>query len=267
MHVSPADFRSVRGRGITLRFAILGDIAYILADLPNGSAGTALEEACKRQHWAFALEGSVEVEVRRRRHEVPPGTAFHLAAGTAHRIFAVGPARLAGFERIDPGRDVSDERLRAEGFEILNVGPNQSPGLTVPPVRARTGRSLAEGRVAATTHRMGDLVFTQASFGPRSGYTSAWCDLPHWGLVAEGAVAIEWENDVEVLTAGDVFYCPPGPPGHRIEAADGATIVDFTPIDRLDGGGRIAGWRRGGWAMPSSGGADHPSVLELASLR
>ena len=265
MHIAPADFRSVRGRGVTLRFAILGDIAYILADLPTGSAGTALEEACERPHWALAVQGDIEVEVDGQRHQIPTGTAFHLASGTAHRIFAAGPVRLAGFEQIDPGRDVTDERLRADGFEILNVAPSTLPGQTVPRVAAPDGRTPAAGRVIAESHRMGELVFTRASFGPRSGYTTAWCDLPHWGLVTDGAVAIELEDAVEVVTAGDVFYCPPGPPGHRLESADGATIVDFTPFERLESGGRVAGWRQG---VVSPLAASSPSeVLEIATLR
>lgn len=266
MHVAPADFRSVRGRGVTLRFAILGDVAYILADLPNGSAGTALEEACERQHWAFVVQGSIEVEVQGRRHPIPTGTAFHLAAGTPHRMFATGRVRLAGFEQIDPARDVSDEHLRAKGFEILNVAPTQLPGQMVPPVAARGVRSPAPGRIVARSHRMGDLAFTRASFGSRSGYTTAWCDLPHWGLVVDGAIAIEWEDDVEVLTAGDVYYCPPGPPGHRLQAADGATIVDFTPVDRLHDGGRIASWRQGLRTMPAAA-AGSSGVLEMTALR
>ena len=264
MHVAPADFRSVRSRGVTLRFAILEDIAYILAELPSGSAGTALEESCERPHWALAARGSIEVEVDGQRHQIPTGTAFHLASGTPHRMFAAGPVRLAGFERIDPGRDVSDERLRADGFEILNVAPPTLPGQVLPEPAAPEGRKPAAGQVVADLHRMGELVFTRARFGSRSGYTTAWCDLPHWGLVTDGAVAIEWEDAVEVLTAGDVFYCPAGPPGHRIESADGATIVDFTPLDRLQGGGRIAGWRQG--VLTPSLTAGPAEILEIAAL-
>jgi hypothetical protein len=265
MHVAPADFRSVRSRGVTLRFAILGDIAYILAELPGGSAGTALEEACERPHWALVVRGSIEVEVDGHRHQIPAGSAFHLASGRPHRIFAAGPVRLAGFEQIDPGRDVSDERLRADGFEILNVAPATLTGGPAPELPGREGRGPRAGRVIAESHRMGELVFTRATFGPRSGYTTAWCDLPHWGLVTDRAIAIEWEDAVEVLTAGDIFYCPAGPPGHRIEAADGATIVDFTPLDRLEAGGRIAGWRQGAVAPALAvGPAD---VLEIANLR
>ena len=57
-----------------------------------------------------------------------------------------------------------------------------------------------------------------------------------------GRLAIEWEDDVEILSSGDIFHCPAGPPGHRLEAADPATFVDLTPIAALAGGAR---WRNG----------------------
>jgi hypothetical protein len=41
-----------------------------------------------------------------------------------------------------------------------------------------------------------------------------------------------------------VFHTPQGPPGHRFEVSDGATIVDFTPIEVLEGPGRLAEWRQ-----------------------
>jgi quercetin dioxygenase-like cupin family protein len=79
--------------------------------------------------------------------------------------------------------------------------------------------------------------------GERSGYTSGWCDAPHWGLVTDGQMAIEWEDDIEILSSGDIFHCPAGPPGHRLEAADPATFLDLTPVAAL-AGGRVADWRR-----------------------
>jgi hypothetical protein len=102
---------------------------------------------------------------------------------------------------------------------------------------------IAEGRITAQAAAMGTWVFCEARFGATSGYASGWCDLPHWGMVLRGSLAIEWEQDVEMLLAGDVFYCPPGPPGHRYEAADGATVIDFTPAEALASGGRAISWR------------------------
>jgi hypothetical protein len=63
MHVGPAEFRSIRREGLLLRFAILGEVAYVLAEVPaGGSAGTVLEDACERPHWAFVVNGSVELD-------------------------------------------------------------------------------------------------------------------------------------------------------------------------------------------------------------
>ena len=92
---------------------------------------------------------------------------------------------------------------------------------------------------------MSGYVLSRVRMGERSGYRAAWCDAPHWGIVTSGSLAIEWEDDVEVLAAGDVFHCPAGPPGHRAEAADPATFLDLTPLSAFEGGGRLSDWRRG----------------------
>jgi quercetin dioxygenase-like cupin family protein len=244
MHVAPADFRSVQSGRLLVRFAMLGDAAYVLAELPTtGSTGTVLEDACVRPHWAFVVDGTIEVEVDGARERVAAGTAFHVPAGLEHRLFATGPARLAGFEPVDPGRDVSDDRLRADGFDILSGPAAIRPILILPPPGAPTARVPDPGEIVATTVTMGNRILTRARFGPGSGYTSAFCDLPHWGLVTAGSLAIEWEDDVEVVTAGDVFHCASGPPGHRFLAADPATMIDFTPAAAVVPGVRVQGWR------------------------
>ena len=82
---------------------------------------------------------------------------------------------------------------------------------------------------------MGDWLFTRSAFGALSGFAEGWCDLPHWGLVIEGDLVLHWENgEIELLGRGDAFHCPAGPPGHRIEVADVAAIVDYTPIAAID---------------------------------
>ena len=53
---------------------------------------------------------------------------------------------------------------------------------------------------------MGNWVFMRTTYSPMSGY-SGWCDIPHWGLVLTGDLALNWESGVELLTAGDVYYC------------------------------------------------------------
>jgi mannose-6-phosphate isomerase-like protein (cupin superfamily) len=265
MHIAPAEFRSVRTGGLVVHFAILRDIAYVLAELPYGSAGTRVEDACEQQHWAFVADGAIEVAIGDRREPIPAGTAFHVGAGISHRIFATGPTRLAGFQPIEPGRDLSDEGLRAAGYQVLPAALDITADQAVPTVAPPDGRIPPTGRMVTSAQLMGDLLFTRAVLGRRSGYTSAWCDIPHWGLVADGALAIEWEDDIEVLTTGDVYYCPPGPPAHRFQTADGATIVDFTPVDAFGPGVRAARWRQE--LASSIRRRRNGDPLEIASLR
>jgi quercetin dioxygenase-like cupin family protein len=265
MHIGPADFRSIRRDGLLLRFAILGEVAYVLVEVPpSGSAGTALEVPCERPHWAFVVAGEVELDEAAERVTVPAGSAFHIPDGMQHRIRAMGRTRLAGFERIDSLADVSDTALAAQGFEVLSELPGGSPAIV--PVIEPAARPIELGDVVPTGSRMGGLLFCQVRFGQRSGYASPFCDLPHWGQVTAGNIAIEWENDIEVLTAGDVFYCPPGPPGHRFQAADPSAIVDFTPLEAFTGEGRMADWRHALAARTGAVGAQPGRNVEVATL-
>jgi quercetin dioxygenase-like cupin family protein len=262
MHVGPAEFRSIRREGLLLRFAILGEVAYVLADVPaGGSAGMVLEEACQRPHWAFVVNGEVRLDVASEHVTVPAGSAFHVPHGVSHRISAASRTRLAGFEPVDARQDVSDAGLRAHGFEVLSDTASASRGAAVdlPSLPVELGEIVTSGS------RMGNLLFCQTRFGPRSGYASPFCDLEHWGQVAAGNIAIEWENDIEVMTAGDVFYCPPGPPGHRFQAADPSATIDFTPLDGFTREGRVVEWRQ---ALASRVRArKDPRKVKVASLR
>jgi mannose-6-phosphate isomerase-like protein (cupin superfamily) len=246
MHVAPADFRSVRAGRLTVAFALLGDNAYVLAEVPpTGSAGTSMERTCARPHWGFVVDGSIEVETGNQRQAVTAGTAFHIPAGLEHRMFATGAVRLGAFEPVDPSRDITDEGLRADGYEVIPGLARASAGnaLLIPPAGAEAARPPEPGEIAASGVLMGDRILTRARFGAGSGYTSGYCDLPHWGLVTAGSLAIEWEDDVEVVTAGDVFYTAGGPPGHRFLAADPAAMIDFTPSAAVGAGTRVQRWR------------------------
>jgi mannose-6-phosphate isomerase-like protein (cupin superfamily) len=265
MHVAPADLRLLRREDVLLRFAVLGDIAYVQVELPpGGSTGTFLEQACERPHWAFVVSGSVEVETEASTVEIPGGRAFHVPEGLSHRLHAPGRTRIAGFERIDPHSDLSDDSLRAEGYEVVRGNgltrpgvPGGDPGRRVPDV----------GEIATAGTQMGDLLFCQTRFGPRSGFASPFCDLEHWGLVTAGSIAIEWEDDVEVLTAGDIFRCEAGPPGHRFTAADPAGTVDFTPLVAFHGSGRVVDWRQDLAAQLRSARRPRRRRVEVAALR
>jgi quercetin dioxygenase-like cupin family protein len=264
MHVSPSAFRTVRRNGILVSFAVLGDLAYAVADIPTaGSSSTFLEEWCERPHWAFTLTGSVDVEFEDGTTTLPAGSAVHIPAGVRHRLVVEGRARLAGFELVTPDAPQSDDDLRRVGFEIVGSHEVDAPAVAV--VRPKPERPAAAGEIVADSRRMGEYLFTRARLGTRAGYTSDECDVPHWGLVTSGGLVIEWEDDVEVLRAGDVFYCPAGPPGHRLQAADPAVVLDLTPIDSLAATERIAEWRRRptteALAAPTA-----PAGLQVAAL-
>jgi hypothetical protein len=266
MHTAPAAFRSVRNGGLTLRFAVLGPVAYALAEVqPAGSAGTILEDACERPHWGFVVDGNVSVAGAEREWPIPAGSAFYVPPDLRHVFRASSAARIAGFETLDPARDVSDERLAADGYDILRGGAGVEARALVPRVAAAEP-APERGEVRSQGTLMGDVVMCQTHFGSRSGFTSPFCDLEHWGLVTSGSLAVEWEDDVEVVAAGEVFYCPPGRPGHRLTAADPASVIDFTPAAAFERPGRVVPWRA---EIAASVRNRRPgrSAVEIAALR
>jgi len=81
--------------------------------------------------------------------------------------------------------------------------------------------------------------------------------------VTTGQLVIEYEHDVEIVSAGDVYYCPAGAPAHRLEAADPATVVDITPIDAIVADGRLAEWRRAAFAQAETPEGGPISVVPI----
>ena len=240
MHVAPQDLRVIRQGDLLVRFATLGSVAYVLAEVPPaGSPGTSLEQPCEQPHWGLVVEGDVTLATSSERIHIPAGRAFHVPpGGPPHTIEVDGRATLAGFQPMEIPFDVSDASLRVRGFEPVARGV----GATVAPVLP--SQEVQAGEIRVDEWRMSGYVLARVRMGERSGFTAGWCDAPHWGLVTAGRLTIEWEQDVEVLTRGDVFHCQAGPPGHRIEAADPATFIDMTPVAAFEGDGRLADWRR-----------------------
>jgi quercetin dioxygenase-like cupin family protein len=261
MHVTPSELRMVRQDRIVARFALLDTMAFVLAETHSaGSRGSSMEQPCVKPHWGFVIAGEVEFESDSRRETIAAGSAFHVpAGGPPHRFFAHDAVRIAGFEPIDPAIDTTDSALEAQGFAVLN--PEQLSAATVIPP---TIRPLPEPKqIDVRAWPMSSLVMTQARFGPGSGYTTDWCDAPHWGLVTSGRIAIEWEDDIEILAAGDVYHCPAGPPGHRLEAADPASVVDLTPQE-VARGTRVAPWRV--WPTGSRSPGSEADPIAVAGL-
>jgi quercetin dioxygenase-like cupin family protein len=241
LHVAPQDLRVVRQGDLLVRFATLGPVAYVLAEVPSsGSAGTSLEQPCDQPHWALVVEGRVTLATGAERIDIPAGRAFHVPpGGPAHTLEVDGSATIAGFQPIEPTVDVSDARLRDRGFEP--VAPAVAATVVAPVLPSHAVRP---GEIRVDEWQMSGYVLARVRMGERSGYTAGWCDAAHWGVVTAGRLAIEWEHDVEVLSRGDVFHCPAGPPGHRIEAADAATFVDLTPVAAFGERERLVDWRR-----------------------
>jgi hypothetical protein len=241
MHVAQVDLRAIRQDGVVIRFAMLGPMAYALAEIPStGTAGTSLEQPCTQAHWGFVIEGELWFVTGPRRQGIPAGRAFHVPAdGDEHHFETAGSALVAGFQPVEAVEEVTDDRLAARGFELV---ADKTTATIVPPVAVRR---VPAGEIRTESWPMSAYILTRVRMGERSGYTSGWCDAPHWGLVTAGRFAIEWEDDVEILSSGDIFHCPAGPPGHRIEAADPVTFVDLTPLAALRDGRRVADWRRG----------------------
>ena len=258
MHLAPADLRSVRQDGLAIRFGILGPIAYALAEVGSaGSADTGLERPCVRPHWGFVLAGDVTLHQGGRVTALPIGHAFHVPPnGAEHHLEASGGAVISGFEPVRPDVDASETGLVARGFEIV---PVDERGTWILPTTSPS--PVGPGDVDADPFLMSDVVLSRVRMGPTSGYTAQWCDAEHWGMVTAGRLAIEWEDDIEVLGTGDIYYCQPGPPGHRITAADPATIVDLTPIAGLEAVTRLADWRRPALALTRRPGATGPVAV------
>jgi mannose-6-phosphate isomerase-like protein (cupin superfamily) len=244
MHVASSDLRAVIANGIELRFATLGAVTFVEADLAaGGSAGTLFEDPCSRPHWGFVMEGEVELHRGTGRDRLGPATAFHVPAGDPpHRFRSTGGARLAAFEPTEPSLDLSDAGLRSLGFAPATVDAIGLPASLVP--SADELAALGDGRVDARGFVMGSLVLTRARFGPKSGYATNPCQLSHWGIVTSGTIVLETADGAEMLGPGDVFACPSGEPGHRLLAARPASLIDYTPLDEVLRNPNAADWRR-----------------------
>jgi len=246
VRVSLRELKGVSQGGMLLRYALLGPAAFVFAELPaSGTAGTTLEDWCELEHWGLMLEGSILLDGEEPR-EFHPGTAFYIPPdGNPHRFIATDRVTIAGFTPLREPVDTSPEALSQRGLRI----ETHMPVPVAPPPLMRVAnahsRVTTRGQIELETAEMGEWLFAQTTFGPLSGYTSGWCDLTHWGLVLSGDLILNHEDSLEVLTAGDVFYCPAGPPGHQFEVADQATIIDYTPIDELGRVSRQEAWRRG----------------------
>ena len=57
------------------------------------------------------------------------------------------------------------------------------------------------------------------------------CHCPHWGYVVEGSIRMKYDDGKEeVLSAGDVFYLPPG---HTAIVEEDYKFIEFSPEKEL----------------------------------
>ena len=235
MRASPRELKGVRAGGLVSRYAIMGDAVFVVAELPEeGTQGTTVEEPCGLEHWGFVLHGELTLRGRGTR-TFGPGAAFYIPPGPLHQFRADARVVVAGFAPVTEPIDDSPEALRARGVEIISRVGQPPPRPSSMRVAGHGSRTIASGQIETETAVMGNWLFRRSTFGPQSGYAEPWCDLPHWGFVLDGDLVLHAENqELELLGPGDAFHCPGGPPGHRMEVADAALILDYTPVASLD---------------------------------
>jgi hypothetical protein len=243
VRVLPSELQAVKSAGMLTRYALLGPVAYVLVDLPrSGTVGTGLDAPCLTDHHGVVTRGTFSVHHEDGRDETfDAGEAFYVPSGPpAHHFTSSPDCVVGGFVAIQQQPDTSPDALQALGLTVVTRPAAPVP----PPTRIRLAGSIdpfrRKGSIDVEGSRMGDWLFLRAAFGPRSGFAGGWCDAPHWGLVIDGEITITYADGIDLATRGDVYYSPPG---HRFSSPDGATFIDYTPIDHLDVP-RLAAWRR-----------------------
>ncbi len=57
------------------------------------------------------------------------------------------------------------------------------------------------------------------------------CQVPHWGYLEKGKLQAEYKNrPTEMISAGEVFYMPPG---HTAKIIEDARIIEFSPEEEM----------------------------------
>ena len=243
MRISPKMLKGLRRGDMLIRYALLGPVAFIHADLPKaGTAGTGLDEPCTMEHHGIVIRGTLIADFEDGSREAfDAGTAFYMPAGPSHRFSTEGATIVAGFAPLTGAEEIDPVSLAARGFEVLDRTPPATALPATIKIHGRVAPYRRKGAVETEGAIMGPWLLTRATLGPSSAYTSTWCELPHWGVVLDGDMAITYRDDVELVSRGDAYYAPAG---HRFETADGAAFVDYTPLDELDGRHPIPLYRR-----------------------
>ena len=98
----------------------------------------------------------------------------------------------------------------------------EAPGTTMRGLPGFGGMTVAFNEIPAGT-----------DFSPLlQGLKNNSCHCPHWGYVVEGDLLVKYDNGTEeTLSAGDVFYLPPG---HTAIVGKDLKFLDFSPEKELN---------------------------------
>lgn len=243
MRVATASLQAVRRGGMLARYHVFGPVVAVVADLPSeGTSGTGLDEPCLTEHHGMVLSGAFSVDYAEGQSETfETGTAFYVPVGPPTHTFRSAPGTVvAGFTPSREEQPVDRAALEALGYSVIDQ-PAAHVGLPTTVVTAPSLQPFRKsGAIKVEAAEMGPWIFMRSAFGPRSGYTSGWCEVEHWGFVLDGEIAIQFEDSTDLVGRGDAFYAPAG---HRFVSADGATIIDYTPNSAI-GATRVSRWRR-----------------------
>jgi uncharacterized RmlC-like cupin family protein len=57
------------------------------------------------------------------------------------------------------------------------------------------------------------------------------CQCPHWGYVVKGRGRIKYADHEETISAGDVYYLPPG---HIPVVEEDTVLIEFSPLGEYE---------------------------------
>ena len=97
----------------------------------------------------------------------------------------------------------------------------QAPGTIMRGLPGYGGMTVAFNEIPAGT-----------DFAPLlQGLKNDSCHCPHWGYIVDGEMLVKYDNgNEEKLSAGDVFYLPPG---HTAIVEKDLKLLDFSPEKEL----------------------------------
>ena len=253
MHVAPVDLRAVRQDGIRIRFAMLGadgvhpcrgartpDRRHIpRASVPAPIGAWSSTARCVRIRSTPADHPC--------RSRVPRAGRRQGAPVRDQRVDSCSPRSSRSMRELD----VSEARLVEQGFEIVSDGVE-------PPTSSRRVSSRRQSSPARSIVETWRDVSVRDVPGPdgRNGAATrrAGATLRIGGSSPRAASPSNGSTTSRSCRKGDIFHCPAGPPGHRIEAADPATFIDLTPISAFAADLRLTDWRRALTVEPVASG-------------